>query len=180
MFEINRDTLAALLAIAAKDDPREYLNAVYFYSDGTNAYAIAANGHFMARQTICDHDRHAPFFGVPVLALEVALFASKKAKTYSLSIRDSAIECGVSISFNRLYWPAGHDAMSLITPPRDAILGPNSGKYNPHYVAQISNLIGAADTWKRWCPVPICTDYQTGTGYVDTGKTKACIMGVRV
>lgn len=168
MFKITRDTLAALLAIAAKDDSREYLNAVYFYSDGANSYAIAPNGHFIARQTIGDHDHFVPLFGVPAVALEVALFASKKTKTYTINVGKSAIDCGVSILFNCFYWPEGHGILALITPPGDAILGPNSGKYNPHYVAQIANLIGSGDSWKKWHPVPIRTDCKSGDGYVDT------------
>jgi len=178
MFKITRATLAALLAIAPKDDPREWLNAVYFYSDGRNAYAVAPNGHFIVCQTIGDHDCFVPLFGVPVFELEVALFAAKKAKTYSLNVGKSTIECGVCISFDCVYWADARNLLALIVPPGDAILGPNSGKYNAHYVAQVANLIGASEPWRKWRPVPIRTDCKSGDGYVDTGKTKARIMGV--
>ena len=181
MFEITRDTLAALLAIAAKDDPREWMNAVYFYADGVNAYAFATTGNFCARQTLGPAYSVRDAFGVPVLTLETVIFASKKSRDRDILISEKSVECGeIELLFKPKTWSTDRTFDGLIAPSPNALLGPNSGNYNPHSVAKIADLIGASDVRQKWHPVQIRTDFKTLSGYVDTGKTKACIMGVRV
>ena len=45
---IEASTLKALLLFAAKHDPRQYLNGVYFETTSTGTYAVATNGHAIA------------------------------------------------------------------------------------------------------------------------------------
>jgi hypothetical protein len=181
MFEITRDTLTALLAIAAKDDPRAWMNAVYFYADGFNSYAVAVNMHCCAVQSIGVCAAVKERFGIPILHLEAILFISKKARDRKIKVFNHAITCGeVEILFNRVDWAFVNQFEALSTPPDGALLGPGSGNYKAKYLAQISDLLATDDSRYRYLPVPIRTDFTTLSGYVDTGKTKACIMGVRV
>lgn len=179
MFNVNRDTLAALIAIAAKDDDRLWLNAIYFYRDNCKFHGASVNNSFCASILLGSCVAEFRDFGIPVFALEVAVYAAKKAKIRNITISPGLIVCGTEIVFHCLEW-GSTPFNELLRPGQTAVIGPNSGLYSASFVAKIADLIGASDVLEKWRPVKITTDYNRGAGYVDQGGVKACIMPVRV
>jgi hypothetical protein len=190
MATIKLGILRAIAAFAAREDIREYLRAVYFYSKDGHSYVFAIDGH---KAAIHRFEKDKSYFnceqsltGIPVETIDALLKLNPRHD-------DDRVEFEIKVSFlvelngvrftgKAVAMKPGIDAIKSISPENSYELLNSTGLFNAKYLLAGANLLDKTIGFKSNGAIRLKSDEKRDSlkrGFYVDEETTICIMAVK-